>query len=127
MRPAWVVKGGGEVEPGEHSEAAQLAHPHVARTCVRLSVSRTTSHQRRGTTQLNPALHAPSPRCDAYDPTTHADTGACRAHARYARHAGWGAPQTLPRGIRVMWRGEAYAHRRSCVRRVEYCGGSMGR
>ena len=118
MRPAWVVKGGGEVEPGEHSEAAQLAHPHVARMHL-CAFERVPHHQppaKRGTTQLNPALHAPSQRCDAYDATTHDDTGACRAHARYARHAGWGAPQTLPRGIRVMWRGEAYAHRRSCVR-----------
>jgi hypothetical protein len=60
VRPAWVVKGGGEVEPGEHSEAAQLAHPHVARTCVRLSVSRTTSHQRREA-QPNSTLHCTPP------------------------------------------------------------------
>ena len=68
MRPAWVVKGGGEVEPGEHSEAAQLAHPHVARTCVRLSVSRTTSHQVAGgagqgrrEAQPNSTLHCTPP------------------------------------------------------------------
>jgi hypothetical protein len=126
VRLAWVVKGGGEVEPGEHSEAAQLAHPHVARTCVRLSVSRTTSDQRRGTTQLNPALHAPLSAATRTTPP-HTTILVRVVHTRGTLGTRGGAPQTLPRGVRVMWRGEGYAHRRSCVRRVEYCGGSMGR